>query len=519
MSAILSFIADCFEHCVSSVLSGVVRVRKEFSDSGFFIEITASGTIPQEKAEALLSSVKERVSGGEPAVFPDGIVIKNVSGVHSEDTDGVISRIDVLYFPTEEALVVWREEQAAATERDHRRIGQELGLWTFSPLVGSGLPLFTPRGTAIRNALFGELTALSRRFGAQPVSIPHIAKRDLYDVSGHSEKFGDELLRVISHYDEFVMKPVNCPHHTQIYASEIRSYRDLPIRYIESTMQYRDEKPGEIGGLTRVRAITVDDGHTFCTVDQIQEEVVHLSEIIREFYSHLGLWGNHWVSLSVRSSGNLDGYIGENDDWDRAEEMLRAVSDDLHLDAKRCEGEAAIYGPKLDFIFRDSLGREHQLATVQLDFAMPKRFGLYYIDASGGKRTPVMIHRAVLGSYERFLAVLLEHFAGWLPCWLSPVQVGVIPVGKRFVPFADGLRSSCEAAGVLTEFFTGDETLGKRIQKAKGLRVPFIIVVGEKEESSGVFSLQFNQSGEIAMTGSSEEVIVAVLAHISGKTC
>jgi len=399
-----------------------------------------------------------------------------------DEKNKMLTRIYGVAFENKEQLKNYLAMIEEAKKRDHRKLGKELDLFTFSDLVGSGLPLFTPKGTIIRNELQKALLDAGEGYGMQPVSIPHIAKRALYETSGHAEKFGDELIKVISHYDEFVMKPVNCPHHTQIYASRPRSYRDLPLRYIESTMQYRDEKPGEISGLTRVRAITCDDGHTFCTFSQIKTEVEILCKIIEKFYTALGMYGKHWVSLSVRDSSNPEGYIGKVEDWDRAESMLEQMASDLGLGAKRVEGEAAIYGPKIDFMFEDSLGREWQLATVQLDFNLPKRFGLVYTDKEGKEAVPVMIHRAILGSYERFMAVLIEHYAGAFPLWLSPVQVHIIPVStEKHLDGARDLAQELQNAGIRVEVDGADETVGKKIRKAAQQKAPYILVVGEKE--------------------------------------
>jgi threonyl-tRNA synthetase len=322
----------------------------------------------------------------------------------------------------------------------------------------------------------------------QLVSIPHLAKIELYETSGHASKFANELFHVKSHYDQpFILKPVNCPHHTQIYASRPRSYRELPIRYIEQTMQYRDEKPGQIGGLQRTRGFTVDDGHTFCRVDQIDTEVEILVEAIKKFYENIGLWGEHWVSLSVRDSKDHDKYIGDPEDWDKAEAMLAEVSDKFNLGAKRMEGEAAIYGPKLDFMFKDALGRETQLATVQLDFAMPKRFDLTYIDQNGQEQTPVMIHRAILGSFERFIMLLIEHFAGKFPVWLSPEHIRIISVNQedKTVEFAEEIAKEAKSLGLRLFVDNSNESVGKKIRTAELMKIPYTVVIGEKEIESG----------------------------------
>lgn len=395
----------------------------------------------------------------------------------------MLQRIYGTAWENKEALEAHIHLLEEAKKRDHRKLGQELGLFTFSDLVGSGLPLYTPKGTVLIEELKNALKEISRRYDMLQVSIPHIAKIDLYETSGHAQKFGGELFHVSSHYNQpFVLKPVNCPHHTQIYAGEKRSYRDLPLRYVEQTMQYRDEKPGSIGGLQRTRGFTVDDGHTFCRPDQIRQEASMIVEIIKDFYSSLGLWGNHWVSLSVRDYSKPENYIGDPSDWDVAEKMLQAVSDDYGLDAQLMEGEAAIYGPKLDFMFEDALHRVTQLATIQLDFAMPKRFELEYTDSDGNSAIPVMIHRAILGSFERFIMLIIEHFAGNFPLWLSPTQVTVAPVADRHEDFAYEVVRKMKEIGVRAVLASAEsETLGSRIRKAKTEKVPYILVVGDDD--------------------------------------
>lgn len=398
-----------------------------------------------------------------------------------------LQRIYGVAFADKGQLEEYLHQQEEAKKRDHRKVGQEMDLFTFSDLVGSGLPLWTPRGTAIRSELQKALLEFSSKFDVEQVTIPHIAKIDLYEKSGHAAKFGHELFKVKGKYQDFVLKPVNCPHHTQIYASKPRSYRDLPLRYMESTMQYRDEKPGEIGGLTRVRSITVDDGHTFCRVDQIKDEAKAIAQIIERFYTALGMYGKHWVSLSVRDPQNLDGYIGDEAGWAEAERLLQEVSDDLGLDAKRMEGEAALYGPKLDFMFTDALGNERQLSTIQVDFAMPSRFGLSYTDQNGEPQTPVMLHRAILGSYERFMAILIEHFGGNFPVWLSPEQVRIAPINEdeAVLNAAYDMRTQLKAAGLRAEIDAAPESVGKKIRAAAVGKVPYTLVVGAKEVESG----------------------------------
>lgn len=424
--------------------------------------------------------------------------LQRISGAYwrGKEDNAQMQRIYGVAFATEDDLKIHLALLEEAKKRDHRRLGQELDLFTFSDLVGPGLPLYTPRGTVIIEELKNALKDIGREYGMLQVSIPHLAKLDLYKISGHAEKFEEELFRVESHYgQEFVLKPVNCPHHTQIYASRPRSYKDLPLRYIEQTMQYRDEKPGQIGGLQRTRGFTVDDGHTFCRVDQIEQEAGTIAQIIHDFYRNMDLWGEHWVSLSVRDPNAPDKYIGDPADWEQAETMLQTVSDTYRLDAKRMEGEAALYGPKLDFMFKDALGRETQLATIQLDFAMPKRFGLTYTDSDGHEKTPVMIHRAILGSFERFIMLLIEHFAGKFPIWLAPEQIRVVTVNQEqaTVDFAEKLKQQADKLGLRLTVDNSNESVGKKIRDAEVWKVPYTLVIGEKEIAGAMITPRIRQ--------------------------
>ena len=347
--------------------------------------------------------------------------LSHISGAYwkGDEKNKMLQRIYGYAFSTQKELDKFMNNLKEAKKRDHRKIGKELDLFCFSKLVGSGLPLYTPKGTIIMDELQKYVEKLCSQYGFQKISTPAMAKIDLYDISGHKQKFGDELFHVTSrNKQKHVLRPVTCPHQTQVYASRPRSYRDLPIRYMESTKMYRAEKPGEVGGLNRVLAITVEDGHSFCTVDQVKNEVIGLVKIIKKFYKGLGMLDDFWVSLSVRDKKHPEKYIGDKKDWDTCEKMLQEVSDEMRLDTKRCEGEAALYGPKLDFQFKTALGKEITVPTVQLDFSTPKRFGLTYINERGKDIHPVMVHRAILGSYERFLVSLIEHFAGDFPLWL-----------------------------------------------------------------------------------------------------
>ena len=449
-----------------------------------------------------------------------GFKLTKIAGAYwrgNEENDQ-LQRIYGVAFTTESELSKFLSMLEEAEKRDHRKLGKELDLFTFSDLVGPGLPMYTPRGTVLIEELKAVLKDLGTKYNMQQVSIPHLAKIELYNTSGHAEKFEDELFMVQSHYkQEFVLKPVNCPHHTQIYASRPRSYRDLPIRYVEQTMQYRDEKPGELGGLQRTRGFTVDDGHTFCTLDQIEQEVEMIIEIISGFYQSLGLWGNHWVSLSVRDSKTPDKYIGDDKDWEQSEFILDKLAKSKGLNAKRMDGEAALYGPKLDFMFKDALGRETQLATVQLDFATPKRFELVYTDQEGSEVNPIMIHRAIFGSFERFIMILIEHFAGAFPLWLAPEQVRVIPVSEKYSDYANGVGFKLKESNIRVVIDNSPESLGKRIRNAEVMKVPYILVVGEKEASSNTVAVRKYQKGDLG-SSSIDDFLTTLLENIKNRS-
>jgi len=417
----------------------------------------------------------------------------------SDENREQLTRVYGVLFETKEELSEYNQRLIEAKKRDHRKIGKELDLFTFSDLVGPGLPLFTPKGTLLRDTIVDKIQMLQAKHGYEKVTIPHITKKELYETSGHWEKFGDELFKVKGQTDqEFVMKPMNCPHHTQIYASKPRSYRDLPVRYMETTMVYRDEQAGELLGLSRVRSISQDDGHVFCTPDQIEVEVQNIVSVIREFYTSLDMFDEdkYWVSVSVRDSKKKKKYLGDPKNWDLAEKTLEDIAKKEGFDYKVVEGEAAFYGPKLDFMFTDAIGREWQLATAQLDFVMPERFGLEYTDENGDKQTPIMLHRAIAGSLERFLSVIIEHFAGAFPLWLSPVQAVVIPVSDKFNDYGQSVIERLQAEGFRAELDNDSETLGKRIRAAQKVKTPYMLVVGEKEVADTTVAIRSRDNGD-----------------------
>lgn len=458
-------------------------------------------------AEALLKDGEKKLS-----FYQNGPFINLCSGPHVKSTKEIkaikllkvagaywkgdennimMTRIYGTAFNSKEKLKKHLENIKNAKKRDHRKLGRKLDIFCFSDLVGPGFPLFTPKGTAIIEQLRKHIEKVNRKYGFEKVMTPHVAKIDLFKLSGHADKFPEEILHVSSkRYKHLAMKPVQCPHQTQIYASKLRSYRDLPIRYMESNKQYRGEKPGELSGLSRVIAITVEDGHSFCKVDQVKEEVKIMVKIIKEFFSALGLWGQHWVSLSVRDPKKPEDYIGQPADWDKCENMLEEVAEEMNLGAKRCEGEAAVYGPKLDFMFEDALGREIQIPTVQLDFSTPKKFDLYYIDENGDKVPPVMVHRAILGSYERLLVLLIEHFGGAFPVWFAPVQAIVLPVSEKQTNYAESVLKKMKKSDLRVEIDNRPEPLSSRIRDAQEQKIPYMIIVGDKEVEAGNVSIR-----------------------------
>ncbi len=376
------------------------------------------------------------------------------------------------------------DEDKKLGQNDHRRLGKELDLFVFSDLVGAGLPLFTPRGTVLREELLRFSEELQAKNGYQKVSIPHITKEELYKVSGHWDKFGHELFIVKSQEtkDKMVLKPMNCPHHIQIYASRPRSYRELPIRYMESTIQYRDEKKGELSGLSRVRAISIDDAHVFCRLDEIEEEFRTILSMIKEMYQVFDM--KFKARLSFRDDS--DAYLGDKKDWEVAEKTIEEVAKKLDLEYVLVKGDAAFYGPKIDIMVTDSLGREWQCATQQLDFVMPKRFGLSYIDKDGSEKPVIMIHKALLGSFERFLSVYIEHTEGRFPVWLAPEQLRVMTLNDEepILKLAQDVVKKAKEAGVRAELDDSNESVGKKIREAEIMKIPYAIVIGEKELES-----------------------------------
>jgi threonyl-tRNA synthetase len=426
----------------------------------------------------------------------DGFKLDKIAGAYwrGDEKNQQLQRIYGLAFESKEKLKEYETLIEEAKKRDHKILGPKLDLFTFSELVGPGLPLWTPKGTTVRNLLDDFVWELRKQRGYLQVDIPHITKKELYETSGHWEKFKDDLFKIETREGHlYAMKPMNCPHHTQIYARKQWSYRELPQRYASTTKVYRDEQSGELAGLARVLSITQDDAHVFARMSQAKEEFIKIWDIIQKFYGAFGF--ELRVRISLHDPAHPEKYLGDSAKWEFAENMLREIAAEKKADAFDGIGEAAFYGPKLDFMGKDAIGREHQVATIQLDVNMPERFNLFCINEKGEQERIVMIHAAIMGSIERFLSVIIEHFAGAFPVWLAPVQATVIPVGEKFSEYGKSVYDALDAAGIRVEFSEADESLGKRIRAAEMMKVPYLLVVGEKEEANRTVNVR-DRKGE-----------------------
>ena len=426
--------------------------------------------------------------------------LMRVAGAYwrGDENKPMLTRIYGVSFETEDELKEYLERIEEAKARDHRKLGKELDLFCFSDLVGAGLPLFSPRGTVLREMMSGYSLSLRGASGFEKVWTPNITKMDLYKTSGHYAKFGDELFIVHSQVngENFALKPMNCPHHAQIFASRPRTYKEMPVRYMEATTDYRDEKSGELGGLSRVRSLTQDDSHVFCRKSQIEDEIKNLIRIVRELYATVGM-GKLRARLSYRS--DEDKYLGDMSLWEMAQAQIKSAAIDNGLDFFEAEGEAAFYGPKIDFMAEDAIGREHQVATVQLDFVQPERFDLNFVNEKGEKERPVMVHHATLGSIERFLSVFIEHTAGWFPFWCAPEQVRIVTVNDGVLDYVSEIEDVLKQIVLDKPLkynelrFTTDKTddsLGKKIRRATSMKIPVILVVGPKDMEARTVSVR-----------------------------
>jgi threonyl-tRNA synthetase len=447
----------------------------------------------------------------------DAFKLDKIAGAYwrGNEKNPMLQRIYGLAFADKKALDEYLSMREEAEKRDHKKLGPQLDLFVFSDLVGSGLPLWTPKGTLVRDLLDNFVWELRRAKGYMKVEIPHITKKELYEKSGHWDKFKDELFRITTREGhEFAMKPMNCPHHTQIYARKQWSYRELPQRYANTTMCYRDEQTGELSGLSRARSFTQDDAHVFCRMEQAKEEFVKIWDIVHEFYAAFGL--SLRVRLSLHDPAHPEKYLGDKKLWATAEAMLRTIAEEKRADAFEGVGEAAFYGPKLDFMAKDSLGRELQVATIQLDMNMPERFDLVCTNEKGEKERIVMIHAAIMGSIERFLSVIIEHFAGAFPLWLAPVQAVVVPVSEKTSAYGKKVYDALLKAGIRVELSEPTESLGKRIRAAELMKVPYVLVVGEKEEESGSVAVRSRKGDQGPMK--TEGFLEQAQKEIAAKT-
>ncbi len=447
------------------------------------------------------------------------IKLLSVAGAYwrGSEKNKMLQRIYGITFPTQKELDQYLERLEEAKRRDHRKLGAELDIFHITPKVGGGLPLWLPKGTIIRETLENFLREEQRKRGYLAVVTPHIGNINLYKTSGHYPYYKDSQFPPIKVEDEeYLLKPMNCPHHFQIYAARPRSYRDLPIRLCEFGTVYRYEQSGELNGLTRVRCFTVDDSHMFVRQDQLKKEVCDVIELIQLVFRTLG-FSNFKTRLSFRDPKNKEKYGGEDSLWEQAQKDITEAADEMKLDYKIAIGEAAFYGPKIDFMVQDVLGRTWQLGTVQIDYVMPERFELEYVGSDGQKHRPVVIHRAPFGSLERFIGVLIEHFAGYFPLWLSPVQAVVLPISDAFIEYADDVFGKLKSAGIRTEVDYRNEKIGHKIRDWETKKIPYMLIVGEKEKERNTVSVRIHKKGDSGAVGTGE-IIARIKDEIDRKT-
>lgn len=451
---------------------------------------------------------------------PKAIALESVAGAYwrGDENNQQLQRIYGTAWETPEQLAEYKRRKEEALKRDHRKLGKDLGLFLFSDQVGPGLPLWTPKGTLIRSTLENFLKTEQTKRGYQGVVTPHIARVDLFKVSGHWQNYREDMFPMMAESEEarlaeqgFVMKPMNCPFHIQIYKDQLRSYRDLPMRLAEFGTVYRYEQSGELGGLTRVRGFTVDDSHLFVTPDQLEEEFFSVVDLILTVFKSLNL-KNFKARLSFRDP-NSDKYIGSDEVWEKAQNAIRKAVTGLDMEYFEAEGEAAFYGPKLDFIFQDVLEREWQLGTVQVDYNLPERFELEYVSEDGDRQRPVMIHRAPFGSLERLIGILIEEYAGDFPVWLAPEQVRILPVGDDFVDYAKTQAAKLQVVGIRAIADTSGERLGKLIRNSEKQKIPVMAIVGEKEVAAESLSIRTRASGELGALPMDEVIARLVEAN------
>ncbi len=467
------------------------EAKKLFHDQPFKLELTDEFTKESQElttyqtGEAFIDLCRGGHVKNTEEINPNSFKLTRLAGAYwrGSEKNPMLTRIYALAFNTKAELDTKLAQLEEAKKRDHKKLGPELDLFVFSELVGSGLPLFTPKGTILRDSLDNFVWELRKKHGYQRVDIPHITKKELYEKSGHWEKFKNDLFKITTREGHlFAMKPMNCPHHAQIYARKQWSYRELPQRYASTTKVYRDEQSGELAGISRVISITQDDAHVFCRYTQIKEEILKVWDIIETFYGAFKF--NLDITLSLHDPKEREKYLGSPERWHEAEHTLRDIAQSKKINPKEAIGEAAFYGPKIDFIAHDSIGRTWQVATIQLDMNQPEGFDLTCINEKGEKERIVMIHAAIMGSIERFMSVLIEHFAGRFPVWLAPVQVVIVPISEKQADYAKEIENLLNQQNIRVETNLANETLGKRIRNAEHAKIPYILVVGEKEAES-----------------------------------
>jgi len=448
----------------------------------------------------------------------DSFKIDHVAGAYwrGDEHNPMLTRIYAVAFSTKEELDNYLIMIEEAEKRDHRKFGKQLDLYSFSEFVGSGLPLYTPRGALVRRLLNDYVEEMQLKANYMQVWTPQIAKAELFKISGHYDKYKDSMFRVVSNYsdEEFFLKPMNCPQHTQIYASQMRSYRDLPLRYTDFAMLYRDEKPGELSGLARVRSFSQDDCHIFCREDQVDEEIDVALQMTKEIMETFGF--KYKYRLSTRDKNHPEKYLGDPNTWDKVEKWAEKIMKRNKIEYFDGPGEAAFYAPKMDLIATDALGRDWQLSTVQIDYVMPERFGLTYIDKDGKEKHPIMLHRAIIGSSERFMMILLEHYAGALPVWLSPVQATILPISENHKKFGKDVFEKLAEVGVRVELGDANETLGKRIREAEIQKIPYLLVIGDKEIDKKAVAVRQRGVGDIGQMDI-EKLIGQITEEIKNK--
>lgn len=441
------------------------------------------------------------------------VKLLSVAGAYwrGDEKNKMLTRIYGTAFPSQKELNDYLTLLEEAKKRDHRKLGKYLGLFIFSPLVGGGLPIYTPKGALVRRLLQEHTNSLQKNIGYNEVWTPQLTKAELFKTSGHYDKYKQDMFRVVSNYsdEEFFLKPMNCPNHCVLFGSEPRSYKELPIRYSDFANLYRDEKPGELMGLSRLRCFSQDDGHCFCREDQIEEEFFNVVGIVQKALSAFDM--KVWIRLSLWDPNKKDSYLGDQMIWERAQSTLAEMLKKHTIEHKAVEGEAAIYGPKIDFMAVDSLGREWQVSTVQLDLIMAGRFGLTYTDSDGKEKTPVMIHRAILGSPERFLGLLIEHYAGAFPLWLAPVQVQLVPIAERHVEYAKIVIQKLAAHNIRAEIDDSNNRMQAKIREATLKKVPYIGIMGDKEQEAQSIALRTRDGKDLGP--SAIETFISMLTN------